>query len=140
MSASSARLRGAIVGCALGVCLASGACAERPLPKATLVYRHERDSGLRDHRVEVWLSHSPRPREASAGLELELEPMVMLLDPCPDRPFCDARDLLVEEAERRYLWVDPLLEDDALERRLDDVMPIPLEELAGLEEEEEEAP
>jgi hypothetical protein len=60
--------------------------------------------------------------------------MVMLLDPCPGRPFCDARDLLVEEAERRYLWVDPLHEDDALERRLDDVMPIPLELL------EEEAP
>lgn len=116
----------ALAGCALGVFFFCGACAARAvrrLPKATLVYRHERDARANDHRVELWLSYSPAPREALGSLGAE--PYRAALDPCPAAPYCEVRDLLVEEAERRFLWFDPALEDPHLEWRLDDSMTSP---------------
>jgi hypothetical protein len=123
-SARRVRSRRAIAGCALGVCLAWPGCAPGQLPSASLVYRHERDSQQRDHRVELWLTHAPQSRDAI--LSLDLEPILDAYDPCPGVPFCDARDRLIEKAERSA-WFDPSLEDDATERRLDDLILAPEE-------------
>jgi hypothetical protein len=111
-----------VVGCALGWWLTSTGCTPSQLPHASLVYRHERDSRHRDHRVELWLTRSPRERQAS--LALDLEPVLETYDPCPGVPFCDARDRLIDEAERRYSWIDPRLEEEAADLRFDDVMPV----------------
>jgi hypothetical protein len=113
------------VGCALGACLTWPACTPGQLPTASLVYRHERDSQQRDHRVELWLTHSPQAPEPS--LSLDLVPIFEAYDPCPGVPFCDARDRLIDEAERAA-WLDPSLEDDATERRLDDLIAAPAPE------------